>query len=68
MGKFKLYDSSIPREIIAEERAAAYNSKSLLEKWNELFALIRLSVGLNDGQPLKKPQGKGLIIQKPSSL
>ena len=66
MGKFKLYDSSIPREILAEERAVAYNSKSPLEKWNDLFALIRLSVDLNGGQPLKKPQGKGLIIQKPS--
>jgi hypothetical protein len=67
MGKFKLYDSSIPREIIAEERATLYLSKSPREKWNELLALIRLSVSLNGGQPLKKPQGKGLIIQKPSS-
>lgn len=68
MGKFKLYDSSIPRELIAEERAVAYNSKSPLEKWNELFALIRLSVDLNAGQALKKPQGKGLVIQKSSSF
>lgn len=66
MGKFKLYDTSIPPEIIVEERAALYLSKSPQEKWNELLALIRLSISLNGGQPLKKPQGKGLIIQKSS--
>lgn len=46
------------------ERAKRYNSLDTTSKLNELFALIDLSVKLNDGKPLKTPQGKGLILTK----
>ena len=64
MGKVKLYDTSIPRSQIVAEREAEYVSQSPANKLNRLFALIRLSVKMNGGKPLKVPQGKGLIISR----
>ena len=46
------------------ERAKKFLNLPVEEKLNSLFSLIRLSVILNNGQPLKKPQGKGILITK----
>jgi hypothetical protein len=46
------------------ERAMRFMNLDTTSKLNELFALIDLSVKLNGGQPLKTPQGKGLILKK----
>jgi hypothetical protein len=46
------------------ERAKKILNLPVEEKLNSLFSLIRLSVILNNGQPLKKPQGKGILITK----
>jgi hypothetical protein len=46
------------------ERARKFLSLPIEEKLQSICSLIRLSVALNNGQPLKKPQGKGLIIRK----
>ena len=46
------------------ERAKRFMNLDTTSKLNELFALIDLSVKLNDGKPLKIPQGKGLILKK----
>ncbi len=62
MGKLKLYDTSIPQAQIVREREQAYLALSSKEKILQLMALIRLSVLLNGGRPLKQPQGKGLVI------
>ena len=64
MGKLKLYDTSLPPEHIAREREMAYLSLSSLRKFQQLLALIRVSVALNGGKPVKVPQGKGLVISR----
>jgi hypothetical protein len=47
------------------ERAKKFLALPIEEKLRSLFSLIQLSVALNNGQPLKKPLGKGLVIRKP---
>jgi len=64
MGKLKIYDTSIPRSQIVAEREAEYLSQSPANKLKRLFTLIRLSVKMNGGKPLKEPQGKGLVISR----
>jgi hypothetical protein len=65
MQRLRLYhpDTGSP-ETIVRERGVLYASNSSEKKWKELFALIEISRKLNGGQPLKKPQGKGIIITK----
>lgn len=41
-----------------------YQSYSPERKFKELLALIETARILNNGEPLKKPQGKGVIITK----
>jgi hypothetical protein len=62
--RFRIYDTSISIEHIAQERAERYQKYSSLQKLNELCQLIRLSVELNGGAPLKMPQAKGILIRK----
>jgi hypothetical protein len=64
MGKLKLYDTSIPRSLIVAEREAIYVALSPEDKFLQLLALIRLSVAMNGGKPLKLPQGKGIVISR----
>ncbi|PZF73500.1 hypothetical protein [Taibaiella soli] len=64
MGKLHLYNTEIPLEALAHERAMLYQSYSPERKFNELLALIETARILNNGEPLKKPQGKGIIISK----
>lgn len=66
MGKLKLYDTSIPRELIAEERESVYLSCSPEQRFLSVLHLNHMSVVMNGGRPLKSPQGKGLVIRKPS--
>lgn len=66
MGRLKIYDISIPRESILAERETLYLSKSAEQKIFTLLQLNRTAVQLNGGKPLKQPQGKGLLIRKPS--
>ena len=66
MGSVKLYDINIPRERITADREAVYLSKSVRNKIYSLLNLIKISVQLNGGNPLKKPEGKGLVIQRPT--
>jgi hypothetical protein len=46
------------------DRAVRFMNLDTTSKLNELFALIDLSVKLNNGKPLKTPQGKGLVLKK----
>lgn len=64
MGKLKLYDTSLPRDLIVRERMEAYQSLSGQKKMLRLLSLIRLSMSLNGGRPIKEPQGKGLVIAR----
>ncbi|WP_461787699.1 hypothetical protein [Pedobacter sp.] len=66
MGRLKIYDISIPRESILAERESLYLRKSAEQKIFTLLQLNRTAVQLNGGKPLKQPQGKGLLIRKPS--
>ncbi|WP_113638852.1 hypothetical protein [Nubsella zeaxanthinifaciens] len=66
MGRLKIYDISIPRETILAERETLYLRKSAEQKIFTLLQLNRTAVQLNGGKPLKQPQGKGLLIRKPS--
>ncbi|MBB2145052.1 hypothetical protein GM921_06130 [Pedobacter sp. LMG 31464] len=66
MGTLKLYDTNIPRASIAAEREYAYQSRSSEQKFLALINLNRISFQMNGGNPLKKPQGLGLIISKPN--
>jgi len=65
MGKLILHNNPDP-ERNNLERAKEFAALPDEEKLKRLFALIELSVVLNDGKPLKEPQGKGLVIRKPS--
>lgn len=64
MSKLILHDPSISREDILKLREERFLSASVASKLDQLFKLIRLSVKLNGGAPLKIPQGKGIIISK----
>ncbi|WP_316737086.1 hypothetical protein [Pedobacter aquatilis] len=66
MGKLKLYDISIPREAIAEERENVYLSRNPEQRFFNILKLNHISVAMNGGKPLKFPQGKGIIIHKPN--
>lgn len=64
MGKLIIHDATKSREEIIAERHARFNAKSPQEKIEQLFSLITIAEGLNNNMPLKKPQGKGIIISK----
>ncbi|RZL38634.1 MAG: hypothetical protein EOO96_02490 [Pedobacter sp.] len=64
MGSLKIYDSSVSRETILAEREYAYLNRSSEQKFDALLHLNRISVQMNGGNPLKKPQGLGLVIKK----
>lgn len=64
MGRLKLYSSDIPRDSIVAEREAIYLNRSAEQKFYALLNLNRISVQMNGGNPLKTPQGKGIIIRK----
>ena len=66
MGRLKLYDINISRASIVAEREHAYLNRSSEQKFLALLNLNRISVQLNGGNPLKKPQGLGIIISKPN--
>jgi hypothetical protein len=66
MGKLVLYDITMPRETIAEERANIYLSRTPEQRFFGVLQLNYISVTMNGGQPLKSPQGKGIIIHKPN--
>jgi len=66
MGKLKLYDINTPRETIVEERDAIYLSRTPEQRFFSVLQLNNISVTMNGGKPLKSPQGKGLVISKPS--
>lgn len=65
MGKFKLYDTAIPSELIVREREEAYQNLTPKQKFFQLLSLIKLSIALNADRPIKEPQRKGLVISKP---
>jgi hypothetical protein len=65
MGRLIIHSSALSPEKIQEERALRFLNLPPQEKLFELLALIHLSIAMNGGQPIKKPQGKGIIIQRP---
>ncbi len=67
MGRLKLYDTSIPRETIVEERESVYLSRTSEQHFFNVLQLNRISVVMNGGRPLKSPEGKGLVIRKPTA-
>jgi hypothetical protein len=64
MGKVVIH-SDADVEKLNLERAIRFRDLPFEQKLRSLFSLIQLSVTLNNGQPLKKPLGKGLVIRKP---
>ncbi|ARS39773.1 hypothetical protein CA265_08970 [Sphingobacteriaceae bacterium GW460-11-11-14-LB5] len=66
MGKLTLYDITIPRETIVEARENVYLSRTPEQRFFGVLQLNQISVTMNGGQPLKSPQGKGIIIRKPN--
>lgn len=67
MGKLKLYDKNTPRETIVEERESVYLSRTSEQRFFSVLQLNRISVVMNGGRPLKSPEGKGLVIRKPTA-
>jgi hypothetical protein len=67
MGRLKIYDINIPRESIVAERAQIYLNRFAEQKFFSLLKLDRISVQMNGGEPLKKPQSKGIVISKPNT-
>jgi len=66
MGRLKLYDTNTPRETIFEERESIYLSRTSEHSFFAVLQLNHVSVTMNGGKPLKSPQGKGLVIRKPT--
>jgi hypothetical protein len=64
MGTLKLHDLSIPKEEIIKERENRFLNLSSAEKFHALLHLNKVAIKLNGGKPLKKPQGKGIVISK----
>ena len=58
MGKLRLCNTDIPLEALAQERAMLYQSYSPEREFKELPELIETARMLNEGEPLKKSQGK----------
>lgn len=67
MGRLKLYDTNISRATIIAEREYAYLNRSSEQKFHSLLNLNSISVQMNGGNPLKKPQGLGIVIRKSNS-
>jgi hypothetical protein len=67
MAKLILHDPSLSSEQLLWERQQRFLQLSPQEKWAELMALIRVSIMMNGGHPLKQPQGKGIVIQRRSA-
>lgn len=67
MGRLKISDINIPHESIVAERKQIYLNRSAEQKFFSLLKLDRISVQMNGGEPLKKPQGKGIVISKPNT-
>ena len=65
MGKLTLYDISIPRETIFDERENLYLSRTPEQRFFGVLQLNHISVTMKGGKPLKSPQGKGIIIRRP---
>ena len=66
MGKLKLYDTSIPRELIVGERESVCLSRNPEQRFFSILKLNQISIIMNGCKPLKSPQGKGLVIRKPA--
>lgn len=66
MGKLNLYDLSIPRKTIVEERENVYLSRNPEQRFFGILKLNQISVTMNGGKPLKSTQGKGIVIRKPN--
>ncbi len=66
MGRLKLYDTNTPRETIVEERESIYLSRTSEQRFFAVLQLNHISIAMNGGKPLKSPQGKGLVIRKPT--
>lgn len=64
MGKILIHEHPDPAGI-ARRRAGEWMALTAEEQWRRLFQLIRLSIQLNGGKPLKEPRGNGLVIRKP---
>ena len=64
MGKLIIHDASKSRGEIIAERHARFNAKSPKEKIEQLFYLVAIAKKFNNNMPLKKPQGKGIVISK----
>ncbi len=67
MGKLKIYNTDISRESIVTEREQEYLQRSPAQKIYAILHLNHISVQMNGGRPLKTPQGKGIIINKPKA-
>jgi hypothetical protein len=67
MGHLILHSNPNP-EKQEMERAKRFMALSSAEKWNATFSLIYLTMRLNNGKPLKTPQGKGVVLRKIKKL
>jgi len=66
MGKVVFHNNPDPEQQDLE-RSLRYAELPFAEKLKELFALIDLAVKRNGDRPLKAPQGKGIVIRKPTT-
>jgi hypothetical protein len=66
MGKVILHTNPDP-ERSNLERAKRFQQLSTEEKLKALFKLNALAIAFNGGKPIKTPQGKGIVISKPST-
>ncbi|SER79164.1 hypothetical protein [Pedobacter rhizosphaerae] len=67
MGKLKLYDLNLSREQVLAERESIYLSLTAQQRFFKTLQLNHTSVAMNGGQPIKTPQGLGLVIRKPKA-
>ncbi|WP_316795614.1 hypothetical protein [Pedobacter agri] len=64
MGRLKIHNSNIKREMIDRERELRFLSLSGEERFFELVKLNKLAVLMNGGKPLKVPHGNGIVIRR----
>lgn len=62
-GKLIIHDPPLSPEEIEERRMAEDFAMTPLQRWNKMFTLMELALLFKKG-PLKKPQGKGIVLKK----
>jgi hypothetical protein len=67
MRKLVIHDQTNAHELVREQRLRAYQETTAAERVEQIFRLAELSLQFKN-TPLKEPQARGVILQKPTNM